>query len=153
MTRLQSCSLCAFVLGLSKQSYLHFSTIMLTPYFHRSDNILTAVSVWHFDLTIPYWHELWPHNSHETSGFLFLLTLFEPSIEGKATVDTAMHNWSSLSYNTTNQPFKCLSMIRQREGTQKGSRTKTGRSQVNESVESWWKWRVKNIKPSTTRGQ
>ena len=35
-----------------------------------------------------------------------------------------MHNWSSLSYNTTNQPFKCLSMIRQREGTQRGKRDK-----------------------------
>lgn len=48
VTRLQGCSLCAFVLGLSKQSYLHFSTIMRAhPIFHSSDNILTAVSMWH----------------------------------------------------------------------------------------------------------
>lgn len=39
-----------------------------------------------------------------------------------------MHNWSSLSCNTTSQPFKCLSMIRQREGTQRGSGAKTGKS-------------------------
>lgn len=46
-TSLEGRALCAFALGLSKQSYLHLSTIMHTPYFHRSDNILTAVSVWH----------------------------------------------------------------------------------------------------------
>ncbi len=77
-----------------------------------------------------------------------MLTLFEPAIEGKATVDTAMHNWSSLSYNTTNQPFKCLSMIRRRGGTQRGSGTKTwgksgewksGKLMEMESLERLWR--------------
>lgn len=67
---------------------------------------------------MPYWHEFQPHNGrHTTSGFLFLLTLFNPAIESQATVDTAMHNWSPLSYNTTNKRFKCLSMISHGEYT------------------------------------
>lgn len=41
--------LCVFMLGLRKQSYLHFTAITCTPFFHRSDNILTAVSVQHSD--------------------------------------------------------------------------------------------------------
>lgn len=40
----------------------------------------------------------------------------------KNAVDTAMHNWSPLSYNTTNQPFKCLSVIRHGEGTRGGDK-------------------------------
>ena len=90
--------------------------------------------------TMPYWHEFWPHNSHKTSGFLFLLTLLELAIEGKATVDTVMHNWSSLSCNTTSQAFNCLIMIRQR-GAAHGGWQRWG-SQVNGRVESWWKWWV-----------
>jgi len=66
-------------------------------------------------------------------------------LKAKASVDSAMHNWSSLSHNTTNQPFKCLSMIRQREGTQRGSGTKAGEwkrgklmeMELGETVELW----------------
>lgn len=129
---------------LLKQSSLRFNSVTCTATFYRSDNILSAVSVWHSHQTISYWHEPWPHNSHKTSGFLFLLTLFEPSIETKVTVDTAMHNWSFLSYNTTNQTVKCLRMIRQGEGVGGGGvMTWPGRRQVNGSVKSWWKYIVR----------
>lgn len=57
-------------------------------------------------------------------------------------MDTALHNWSSLSYNTTNQPFKCLSMIRQRghtEGERDKDRGKSGEWKCGKlmEMESW----------------
>lgn len=131
-------TLCVFVLGLRKQSYLHFAAIMCTPFFHRSDNILTAVSVQHSDLTIPYWHEPWPHNSHKTSGFLFLLTLLESAIESKAAVDTATHNWGSVSCGTASRASKCLSMIRKGRQSE-GREARTGKSGEGNT---WWNWGV-----------
>lgn len=64
-----------------------------------------------------------------------------------------MHNWSSVSCNTTSQPFKCLSLIRQREGTQRGSGAKTGKSGEGKSGKLIEIEFGKIVGLSTTRGQ
>lgn len=64
-----------------------------------------------------------------------------------------MHNWSSLSCNTTSQPFKCLSLIRQREGTVRGSGMKTGKLGEGKSGKLMEREFGKTVGLSTTRGQ
>lgn len=78
------------------------------------------------------------NNSHKTSGFLFLLTLLESAIEGKAAVDTATHNWPSVSCGTASRASKCLSMIRKGRQSE-GSEARTGKSGEGNT---WWKWGV-----------
>lgn len=72
-------------------------------------------------------------------------------IEGNAAVDTATHNWGSLSCGTTSRALKCLSMIRkgrrsEGSGANAGGVRWRGTLDGNEAF-------AETADPSTTRGQ